>query len=48
MYYLTDTEIKFSINDNSYTIIIKTWNNKYIVYDCEIINYSETVKHESG
>lgn len=55
VYYLTDTEIRFSINDNSIpsitrtiTISLRHENYKYIVYGFEIINYSETVKHESG
>ena len=52
VYYLTDTEIRFSISDNSIsrtiTISLRHENYKYIVYGFEIINNIQTVKHESG
>ncbi len=55
VYYLTDTEIRFSINDSSIsnvhrtiTISLRHENYKYIVYGFEIINNIQTVKHESG
>jgi len=49
IYYLTDTEIRFSMynGDNIIITSLRIENNKYIVYGFEITKNKITIRHKS-